>query len=56
MARRRPFKRLIEDLRKETQNLPLPEVVEAVVARSGLSEHYKSEREGADRIENLAEL
>jgi ATP-dependent DNA helicase UvrD/PcrA len=50
------FKRLIEDLRKETQNLPLPEVVEAVVARSGLSEHYKSEREGADRIENLAEL
>jgi DNA helicase-2/ATP-dependent DNA helicase PcrA len=50
------FKRLIEELRKETQNLPLPEVVEAVVARSGLSEHYKNEREGADRIENLAEL
>jgi DNA helicase-2/ATP-dependent DNA helicase PcrA len=50
------FRRLIEELRKETQNLPLPEVVEAVVARSGLSEHYKNEREGADRIENLAEL
>jgi len=50
------FKRLIEELRKETQNLPLPEVVEAVVARSGLSEHYKNEREGAERIENLAEL
>ncbi len=50
------FKRLIEDLRKETQNLPLPEVVEVVVARSGLAEHYKNEREGADRIENLAEL
>ena len=50
------FKKLIEDLRAETQNLPLPEVVEAVVARSGLAEHYKTEREGADRIENLAEL
>ena len=50
------FKRLIEELRKETQNLPLPEVVEAVVARSGLAEHYKNDREGADRLENLAEL
>jgi ATP-dependent DNA helicase UvrD/PcrA len=51
-----PFRKLIEDLRRETQNLPLPEVVEHVVARSGLVEHYKTEREGADRIENLAEL
>src|SRR2546425_8990410 len=50
------FKRLIEELRKETQNLPLPEVVEAVVARSGLAEHYKNEREGAERLENLGEL
>jgi DNA helicase-2/ATP-dependent DNA helicase PcrA len=51
-----PFRKLIEDLRSETQNLPLPEVVEHVVARSGLIEHYKTEREGAERIENLAEL
>ena len=50
------FKKLIEDLGNETQNLPLPEVVEHVVARSGLLEHYQAEREGADRIENLAEL
>ena len=50
------FKKLIEDLRAETRNLPLPEMVEIVVARSGLIEHYKTEREGADRIENLAEL
>jgi DNA helicase-2/ATP-dependent DNA helicase PcrA len=27
-----------------------------VVARSGLIEHYRNEREGADRIENLGEL
>jgi len=50
------FKKLIEDLRNETQNLPLPEVIEHVVAKSGLIEHYKTEREGADRIENLEEL
>jgi DNA helicase-2/ATP-dependent DNA helicase PcrA len=50
------FKRLIEDLRGQTQGLPLKEVVEAVIAKSGLIEHYKTEREGADRIENLEEL
>jgi DNA helicase-2/ATP-dependent DNA helicase PcrA len=50
------FKKLIEELKSETANLPLPEIVEHVVARSGLIEHYKTEREGADRIENLAEL
>jgi len=50
------FRKLIEELKSETANLPLPEVVEHMVARSGLVEHYKSEREGADRIENLAEL
>src|SRR5687767_13673191 len=50
------FKRLIEDLRSQTQGLPLKEVVEAVTAKGGLIEHYKNEREGADRIENLAEL
>jgi DNA helicase II / ATP-dependent DNA helicase PcrA len=50
------FKRLIEELRNQTQGLPLKEVVEAVIAKSGLIEHYKTEREGADRIENLEEL
>jgi ATP-dependent DNA helicase UvrD/PcrA len=50
------FKKLIDDLRTETQGLPLKEAVEVVIAKSGLVEHYKSEREGADRIENLAEL
>ena len=54
--RRRVFKKLIDDLRAETQGLPLSELVEVAIARSGLIEHYKTEREGADRIENLAEL
>jgi len=50
------FRKLIEDLKNETADLPLPEIVEHVVARSGLVEHYTAEREGQDRIENLAEL
>ncbi len=50
------FKKLIDDLRAEVQGLPLPEMVEVTIARSGLIEHYKTEREGADRIENLEEL
>jgi ATP-dependent DNA helicase UvrD/PcrA len=50
------FKKLVEDLRTETQGLPLKEVVEVVIARSGLIEHYRNEREGADRIANLEEL
>ncbi|MEW6688504.1 MAG: UvrD-helicase domain-containing protein [Pseudomonadota bacterium] len=50
------FRKLIEELQTQTQNLSLPEVVELVVARSGLLEHYKGEREGAERIENLGEL
>ena len=50
------FKKLIDDLRAEVQGLPLPEVVEVTIARSGLIEHYKSERDGAERIENLEEL
>jgi DNA helicase-2/ATP-dependent DNA helicase PcrA len=50
------FRKLIEDLQTETQDLPLPEMVEHVIHRSGLIEHYRSEREGADRVENLEEL
>jgi len=51
-----PFRLLIENLRNETRGLPLKEAVEVVIAKSGLVEHYKTEREGADRVENLAEL
>ena len=50
------FKKLIEDLRNETQNLPLAEAIGHVVERSGLAAHYQAEREGAERLENLAEL
>ncbi|MGE0873385.1 MAG: UvrD-helicase domain-containing protein [Burkholderiales bacterium] len=50
------FRALIVKLKDETAGLALAEMVEAVVAGSGLVEHYKTEREGADRIENLSEL
>ncbi|GBG01982.1 DNA helicase [Azospira sp. I13] len=50
------FIRLIEDLRRETENLPLPEVVEHVIEKSGLRQHYLGEKEGQERLENLDEL
>jgi DNA helicase-2/ATP-dependent DNA helicase PcrA len=51
-----PFRKLIEELQTETKGLTLPETVEHVIHRSGLIEHFKNEREGADRVENLEEL
>jgi DNA helicase-2/ATP-dependent DNA helicase PcrA len=36
-----PFKKLIRELQAETKDLPLPEMVEHVIQRSGLIEHYK---------------
>ncbi len=50
------FRKLIEDLQAQTKSLPLHEIVEHVIHRSGLVGHYKTEREGAERIENLQEL
>ncbi|HEX8978635.1 MAG TPA: UvrD-helicase domain-containing protein [Parasulfuritortus sp.] len=50
------FVQLVEGMRVETQGLGLAETVEVVVQRSGLLEHYKTEKEGEGRIENLNEL
>jgi DNA helicase II / ATP-dependent DNA helicase PcrA len=46
----------IDELRERTLNLTLREIIDLVLQESGLLAHYKSEREGADRIENLEEL
>ena len=46
----------IEVMREQSQGLGLREVVDLVLDGSGLVEHYRNEREGADRIENLQEL
>jgi DNA helicase-2/ATP-dependent DNA helicase PcrA len=50
------FRSLLALMQAETKGLPLAEIVEHVVARSGLVEHYRAERDGADRVENLSEL
>ncbi|MER2541446.1 MAG: UvrD-helicase domain-containing protein [Azonexus sp.] len=50
------FIRLIETLRQETANLPLPEIVEHIVEKSGLAQHYRMDKDGQERLENLDEL
>jgi DNA helicase-2/ATP-dependent DNA helicase PcrA len=50
------FVKLVEGARFETQQLPLPEMVRVVLERSTLLTHYQSEKEGADRIENLEQM
>ncbi len=50
------FARAIDSLRADTRGLPLSEIVEHTLARSGLLDHYRNERESADRVENLEEL
>ncbi len=50
------FAQLIHRLIEETRELPLPEMVEHMLDASGLNAHYKAEREGAERLENLNEL
>ncbi|MEN4918795.1 UvrD-helicase domain-containing protein [Achromobacter spanius] len=50
------FAQLIHRLIDETRDLPLPEMVEHMLEASGLNAHYKAEREGAERLENLNEL
>jgi DNA helicase-2/ATP-dependent DNA helicase PcrA len=50
------FVALIGQMRDATKNLPLPEVIDHVIEASGLKAHYQAGREGADRLENLAEL
>ncbi len=50
------FVKMIEAMRFETQQLPLPEMVQVMLDKSGLILHYQGEKEGADRIENLEQL
>lgn len=46
----------IDVLREQTHGMSLRDIIELVLDASGLIEHYKAEREGADRVENLEEL
>ena len=46
----------IDVLREQTQGQPLRAIIEQMLESSGLLEHFRAERDGQDRIENLEEL
>ena len=50
------FVALLDVIREAGQGQPLRQWVELVLQHSGLVEHYRKDREGEDRIENLNEL
>ena len=50
------FVTMIEALRKQVEGLALPEIVEHMLAKSGLLAYFQAEKDGADRLENLQEL
>jgi len=50
------FLAIAERLRKASESLSLPELVEEMLSASGLKDHYAAERDGQDRVENLNEL
>ena len=50
------FVALVESMRQIRDQLSLPEIVEHMLEHSGLRAHYRSEREGVERLENLDEL
>ena len=50
------FVALIDGLRTRTEGFALSELIEQMLDDSGLREHYKNERDGHERLENLGEL
>jgi DNA helicase-2/ATP-dependent DNA helicase PcrA len=46
----------IDVMREQTAGSTLRDIIELVLTHSGLEAHYKLDREGQDRLENLAEL
>lgn len=55
-ANLKAFVELIESMRAATAGLSLSEIVDHVNEASGLIAHYKAEKGGQDRLDNLAEL
>jgi DNA helicase II / ATP-dependent DNA helicase PcrA len=46
----------VDVVREQTEGCTLREIIEVVLQHSGLIDHYRADREGADRVENLEEL
>ena len=50
------FTQLIDSTRNLTQGLTLREIIEQVLETSGLADFYRTDKDGAERLENLDEL
>jgi DNA helicase-2/ATP-dependent DNA helicase PcrA len=50
------FVAVIDALKASAEKLRLPELIEEILERSRLKEHYGAEKDGQDRLENLNEL
>ncbi len=50
------FHTLVDNMRAATHGLTLREIIEHMLQMSGLVDFYRTEKDGADRIENLEEL
>jgi len=50
------FVAMVDVLREQTEGLTLREIIDLVLDKTGLVTHYRAEKEGADRVENLEEL
>ena len=50
------FVAMVDVLREQTEGLTLREIIVLVLDKTGLVNHYRAEKEGADRVENLEEL
>jgi DNA helicase-2/ATP-dependent DNA helicase PcrA len=50
------FLKVVEGLKSSSTAVSLAELVDEALEKGGLKAHYQTEREGADRLENLAEL
>jgi DNA helicase II / ATP-dependent DNA helicase PcrA len=50
------FVAMVDVLREQTEGMTLREIIDLVMDKTGLVNHYRTEKEGADRVENLEEL
>jgi DNA helicase-2/ATP-dependent DNA helicase PcrA len=50
------FAALVDGMRAATQGLTLREIIDHMLAQTGLIDFYRTDKEGQDRIENLEEL
>ena len=50
------FVALVDGMREATKGLTLREIIDHVLAQTGLVDFYRADKEGQDRVENLEEL